>query len=341
MSTALIACVQSTPASLLSSTSASSSTSATTTVTVESGTGSGTYTYQWTISGTTVTLTNGNTVSPTFTYAVAGTTTALCNITDTIFGTTVTSPNFVITWSSPLISTTFTFTPSVNTSYTYDGTTKSITVTPNPAGATYGVTSGSLSVGPGVGSTSAVVTANGSYTGSATSPTITINTAPITAMTWNLNGVSFTSNQSRASGTTYTITVASTTPSAATNSPVTASFSAVGGPYTLTSTGTGNYSGSFTSPQLTITSAVVIGSITESSSSTINNRILTATLTGATATGYAWVKLSGVGGVSGASSQTCTVNSASGGSTTTTMQCTISYSGGSVAPTYTWQWNII
>lgn len=337
MSTALIGCIQSTPASLLSSTSASSSTTATTTVTVESGTGSGTYTYQWTTSGTTVTLTNGTTVSPTFTYSAAGTTTALCNITDTIFGITVTSPNFVITWSSPIISTTFTFTPSVNTSYTYNGSTRSITVTPNPAEATYGVTSGSLTVGPGIGSTSAVVTANGSYTGSATSPTITIIRATISGGVWTLNGASFTSTQSRTAGTTYTIRITSVTPSGAfsTLNTTSRSVSAVGS-YTLVSTASGNYQGSVTSPILRLVS----GSITVNSPpTTVTSRNCTATLTaGTTATSYAWSRISGtVGSISSPSSQTTNINGS--GSSSATFQCTITYSGGSVSPTITIQWN--
>jgi hypothetical protein len=337
MSTALIGCVQSTPASLLSSTSASSSSTATTTVTVEDGTGSGTYTYQWTTSGAAVTLSNGTTVSPTFTYSAVGTTTALCNITDTIFGITVTSPNFVITWSSPIISTTFTFTPSVNTSYTYDGSTRSITVTPNPAGATYSVTSGSLTVGPSIGSTSAVVTANGSYSGSATSPTITIIAATITAMSFTLNGTVFTTTQNRASGTSYTIAVGGTTPAAATKSPTSTTFS-TDGSYSLTSSGTGNYTGTFTSATVRVTTAVVSWSPITPRSST-GSASLTS---GVTPTAYAWSRVSGTScSFSNTTVASPTINEVGTTNTTTVVQCIVSFSGGTSTSSTTIQWGIV
>jgi len=102
MSTALIACIQSTPYSLLSSKSASSSTTATTTVTTSGG--SGTYTYVWTFTGTTCTITNGTTVTPTFTYSAAGTTNAYCTISDTNRKISVTSPSFIITWTDPVLA---------------------------------------------------------------------------------------------------------------------------------------------------------------------------------------------------------------------------------------------
>lgn len=338
MSTALIGCIQSTPASLLSSTSASSSSTATTTVTVESGTGSGTYTYQWTTSGAAVTISNGTTVSPTFTYSAVGTTTALCNITDTIFGITVTSPNFVITWSSPIISTTFTFTPSVNTSYTYNGSTRSITVTPNPAEATYSVTSGSLTVGPSIGSTSAVVTANGSYSGSATSPTITISRATITAMSFTLNGTVFTTTQNRSSGTSYTIAVGGTTPAAASSSisPSSTTFS-TDGSRSLTSSGTGNYTGTFTSATVRVTTAVVSWTPITPRSST-GSASLTS---GVTPTGYAWSRVSGTNCTfSSTTVASPTINEVGTTNTTTVVQCIVSFSGGSSTRSTTITWGL-
>jgi hypothetical protein len=71
-------------------------------------------------------------------------------------------------------------------------------------------------------------------------------------MSFTLNGAAFTSNQSRTAGTSYTIAVSSVTPSAATYSPPSTTVSAAGS-YSLTSSGTGNYQGSFTSPVLTLT----------------------------------------------------------------------------------------
>lgn len=100
MSSSLIACLQATPISTLSSYSASSSTTATTTLSVTAGTGSGSYTYSWTFTGTTCTITNGTTVTPTFTYSSAGTTNAYCIVTDTSRGISVRSADFIITWTS-------------------------------------------------------------------------------------------------------------------------------------------------------------------------------------------------------------------------------------------------
>jgi len=104
MSGSLISCLQATPISTLSSYSASSTSTTTTTITVTTGTGSGSYTYSWTFTGTTCTITNGTTVSPTFTYSAVGTTNAYCIVTDTSRGISVRSPDFIITWTSPVLA---------------------------------------------------------------------------------------------------------------------------------------------------------------------------------------------------------------------------------------------
>jgi hypothetical protein len=334
MSGALIGNTQVTPNCILSSYSASSTSTTTTTLTITAG--NGTNTYLWAFTGTTVTITNGTTVTPTFNYSAAGTTNAFCTVTNEDTGISITSPLFVITWSSPIISTTFTFTPSVNTSYTYNGSTRSITVTPNPAEATYSVTSGSLTVGPSIGSTSAVVTANGSYTGSATSPTITIIRATITAMSFTLNGTVFTTTQNRASGTSYTIAVGGTTPAAATYSPSSTTFS-TDGSRSLTSSGTGNYTGTFTSATVRVTTAVVSWNPITPRSST-GSASLTS---GVTPTGYAWSRVSGTNCTfSSTTVASPTINEVGTTNTTTVVQCVVSFSGGSSTRSTTIQWGL-
>ena len=390
-----------TPIATLSNYSISSSTTTTTTVTVEKG--SGTYTYIWTAPG--CTITNGTTVTPTFTYTAAGTTNAYCTIRNNNTGISIISPTFVITWSAP-ITTTFTFTPSVNTSYVYNNTERTITYTTNPAEATASVTAGSLSVGPDVGSTSGTVTANGDYTGSATSPTITITRAPIsatdvtpaavtyngnlrtaivisnvvgtytgslsasgtnagtytstitgienysgtytggnfvinrqsiTAMSFRLNGTVFTTTQNRASGTTYTIDVGGTTPAAATKSPSSRAAFSTDGTYSLTSSGTGNYTGTFTSATVRVTTAVV-----SYSPVTLRSGTGSATLTtGVTPTAYAWSRVSGTNcSFTGATTSSPTITESGTTNSTTIVQCIISFSGGTSTDTYTIAWGV-
>ena len=255
------------------------------------------------------------------------------------FGNVMVTPDSTLSSSSASSTTTATTTLTVQKgsgTYTY-----AWTVTGTSCTLSNGTTVTPTFTWTGTGTSICYCTVTDSNSNISTrSPdyTITWGRVNITAMTWNLNGVSFTTNQSKPSGTTYTITVASTTPSSATNSPVTASFTAVGGPYTLTSIGTGSYQNSFTSPQLTI-AAAISGSITVNSPpSTVTSRNCTATLTGATATSYSWSRISGtVGSIVSPTLQTTNINGS--GSTTATFQCTITYSGGSVSPTLSITWN--
>lgn len=88
-----------------------------------------------------------------------------------------------ISVSAATTPTTFVFS---NLSYTYDGTVKTATVTPNPGNATY---TANLTGGPAPGTYSVTATANGSFSGSG-SATLTIDSAPAnTAPTihWNFN----------------------------------------------------------------------------------------------------------------------------------------------------------
>jgi hypothetical protein len=74
---------------------------------------------------------------------------------------------------------------------------------------------------------------------------------PITSMTFTLNGDAFTTPQTRTAGTIYTIGISSVTPVGATYSPISFARSSAG-TSSLTSSGTENYQGSFTSPVLTL-----------------------------------------------------------------------------------------
>jgi hypothetical protein len=236
-----------------------------------------------------------------------------------------------------------------SSSFVYDGTLKSATVITNvsPAAATY---TGSLTTsGTNAGSYTSSITGSVNYTGTVSGGTLTISRVSIGSMSFTLNGSPFTSAVSRTAGTSYTIAVlsSSVTPSLATYSPSSLTASTAG-TYSLTSSGTGNYQGSFTSPVLTITAVVVVsGSINETNRFTAWSVQLTATLTGATATGYAWSRIGGTWGgaasisPSGGNPVTATVSSSAPSGSNTIFQCIISYSGGTFTATRTIPWGLI
>ena len=94
-------------------------------------------------------------------------------------GGTDTSPTLGSTTrtAAPIvIATTFSFS---NLSFTYDGSTKTATVTPNPSNATY---TADLTKGPAIGSYTVSASANGSFSGSG-SATLTIAPPPNSAPT--------------------------------------------------------------------------------------------------------------------------------------------------------------
>lgn len=119
----------------------------------------------------------------------------------------------------------------------------------NPTAATTTFTGASL-----VGNTSVYCAVTDTTTGNTLntpSCNITWRAIPITSMTFTLDGVLFSSAQTRNAGTTHSIEIGSVTPIGATYSPISLSRSMVG-TSSLTSFGTGNYQGSFTSPVLTL-----------------------------------------------------------------------------------------
>jgi hypothetical protein len=191
-----------------------------------------------------------------------------------------------------------------------------------------------------VGTTTVYSNVTNSVTGVTSSTpicTISWTAIPITAMTFLLNGVSFTTTQYRAPGG-YTIAVGSVTPSGATYSPTSTTPPTTAGTYSLTSSGTGSYTGSYTSPSLVF----VAGSISDVAN-TSTNHTLTASLSGgATITSVSWSRVSGTNCTfaSGSSNPTsCTEVGTT--ISTTVVQCVISFSGGSVTVSTTVQWGVV
>ena len=295
----------------------------------------------YTLTGTPASPAPSGTPNPS-TFVDAGTYTYPTNITSITPGSGYTlgsvTGNFVI---SPA---TISGTPT-NTTLTFNNSQQSAVVITNvsPAVATY---TGSLTAsGTNAGTYTSSITGNGNYTGSVSGGTLTISRLPITNMSFTLNGVAFTTAQSRTAGTLYTIAVSSVTPSGATYSPTSLTASTAG-TYSLSSSGTGNYTGSRTSPVLTITAAVS-GSVNETNRFTAWSVQLTATLTGATATGYAWSRIGGTWGgaasisPSGGNPVTATVSSSAPTGSNTIFQCIISYSGGTFTATRTIPWGLV
>ena len=142
--------------------------------------GSGNYTYQWSQSGTVITFTTPTSSSTNCTYgslSVSGSTTIYCTVSDTWTGVKVITGNCVITWpvqSTPITSVTWSI--ASNTNSTYNGAAQSVTVVSVvPSGATYSTSTTTATNAGSVASTTN--TGTGSYSGSFTSPNLTISTA--------------------------------------------------------------------------------------------------------------------------------------------------------------------
>lgn len=303
--------------------------------------GRGTYTYLWVSSGTGCTITSATASVTTFTgSSVAGTTNVYCAITDTITGNTLNTDTCSVTWTA--ISQNVVISGSV----TYNGSAQAYTLTGTPATpAPSGTPSSFTNAGTYVYPTNITsITPGSGYNLGSVTGSFVISRLSITAMSFTLNGAAFTTAQSRTAGTSYTIAVSSVTPAGATYSP-SSLVASTAGTYSLSSSGTVNYTGTITSPVLTLTS-VVSGSVAETNRTTATSVQLTATLTGATATSYLWSRIGGTYatqpsiGTTTSNPTTITANGAPNG-TTTIMQCIISYSGGSVSPNLTIQWGLV
>lgn len=321
----------------------------TSSITAVASGGRGTYTYVWSQSGTNCTITSSTSVATTFTGSgVAGTTTVFCNIRDTITGNTLNTPDCVITWTAVpvnqnvVISGTVTFNGG-SQAYTLTGTPVSPAPTGTPStfidAGTYTYPTNITSITPGSG-----------YTLGTVSGSFVINRASITDMSFTLNGAAFTTAQSRTAGTSYTIAVSSVTPSGATYSPPSTTVSTAGS-YSLTSSGTGNYQGSFTSPVLTLTAPpqpLSVGSMVSGQGGLNNtgNATTSGTVTGGTGPyTITWARVSGVLciliGSSGSptSNATWRTNATSGTISTVRMSVTDSL-GATASNTTTIGWNI-
>jgi hypothetical protein len=307
---------------------------------------SGTVTYNggaqaYTLTGTPATPAPSG--SPT-TFTAAGTYVYPTNITSITAGSGYTLGT--VTGSFVINRASISGTPA-SPSLVYNGASQNGTVITgvSPAGLTPGVDySGSVTAtGTSAGTYTSSITGIGNYQGTVSGGTFTITRATITAMSFTLNGVSFTTAQSRAAGTSYTIAVSARTPAGATSTPTSTTVSTAGS-YSLTSAGTVNYQGSFTSPVLTLTAPTPSGSIAETARNTPTQVVLQATLTNATATGYTWARVSGttvsIAGSTTLNAQVTAPTNTQPGATTL-MRCTITYSGGSVAPTYNVQWGFV
>ena len=282
----------------------------TSSVTASVSGGRGVYTYLWTSSGTGCTITSPTAATTTFTgSSTAGSTSVYCAITDTITGNTLNTPTCGITWTAipvpvtqnVVISGVVTYN-TLAQSYTLTGTPASPAPTGNPPQFIYAgtYTSPQITVTPGSGYVL------GSVTGS-----FVISRAPITGMSFTLNGASFTTAQTRTAGTTYTIAVSSVTPSGATYSPTSLTASTAGS-YSLSCSGTVNYTGTRTSPVLTITSppAALSVSLPFIAGGGTTTQTMPTTITGGVPpyTLVSWVKNSGSGVFGGTSVNSAVVN---------------------------------
>lgn len=210
----------------------------------------GTLSYSWQLSGKTSKINAPTSAETTITGldTDTGSTVIYCNITDSVTGVTTSSPESVITWTDVVYQNI-----AISGTVTYNGAAQEYTLTGSPElsapsgrpstftnAGTY--TSDNITISPGSG-----------YTLGTVSGSFTINPITITDMSFTLNGDAFTSNQSRESGTSYTIAVSSTTPTGGSFSHASTTVSDAGS-YTLSSSGSGNYHGGpFTSPVLTLT----------------------------------------------------------------------------------------
>jgi len=300
----------------------------------------GTLTYSWQSSGTTCTINTPTSVATTFTGSdtAAGSTIVYCNITDSVTGVTTSSPECVITWTAVVNQNVV-----ISGTVTYNGASQAYTLTGSPpTPAPSGTPSTFINAGTYVYPTNITsITPGSGYTLGTVSGSFVINRATITNMSFTLNTVAFTTRQYRSAGVTYTIAVSSTTPAAATYSPSSTSQTTAGN-YTLSSSGTGNYTGTNTSSILSLISA----SISQNSPRTPTVVPLSAVLSQIPpSVTYLWARTAGTV-CSFSTGSLANTNCTGSGSLTSTVRCTISYTGSTtspstnLAPTTVIQWGI-
>jgi hypothetical protein len=171
---------------------------------------------------------------------------------------TITSNNASMTYGSSVPS--FTYTPT--------GFVNSETAAVISGGTVTYTTTGTSSSNVGTYAITPVSTLSATnYTFSAANGTLTINPVAITSVTWSIGSATTSAHNS----TAQSVTVSSIAPTGATYSLATTTATNVGSVASTILTGTGNYSGSFTSSNLTIGAPPAPANFTASVSGTTVN----------------------------------------------------------------------
>jgi hypothetical protein len=178
--------------------------------------------------------------------SVAGSTTIFCTVTDTWTGVKSVTANCVITWpvqTIPITAVTWSIGGATNSAYT--ASAQSVTVVSvSPPGATYSTSTTTATDAGSVASTT--ITGTGTYTGSFTSPNLTIIAATISGTAASPPSASY--NAGSQSGTVIT----GVSPVGATFSGSVTASGTNAGTYTSSITGTGNYTGTVNGGTFTI-----------------------------------------------------------------------------------------
>ena len=198
---------------------AANATSGNITATAENSGGSS-LTYSWQKTGTNFTINSSSAASTTVTgLSIAGNSTLYCNVTNQDTGVTNPTPECLITWTPGAIINSVTWSIASATTSAYNGAAQSVTVVSiDPAAATYSLATTTATNAGSIAST--VLTGNGDYTGTFTSPNLTIGTSTITiassgSTSFAFNGaaqsVAYTVSGVYAADTNYSVTGTSAT----------------------------------------------------------------------------------------------------------------------------------
>jgi hypothetical protein len=260
----------------------------------------GTLTYNWKSSVGKSNRINANTSAETTVTGLdtnEGSTTIYCDITDSVTGVTVSSPEAVITWSAVTTQGVV-----ISGAVTYTGSAQAYTLTGTPATpAPVGTPSTFINAGTYVYSTNITsITPGSDYVLGTVTGSFVISPATLTAST-------------RTGSATFTGSSQSVTVLSGINGSFSGSTSVSGtnaGSYTTTITGTGNYGGTVTGT-LTINAATLTAS-TRTGSATFNGESQLVTV---------------LSGINGTHSGSTSVSGTNAGSYTTTITGTGNYTG--------------
>jgi hypothetical protein len=176
--------------------------------------------YSWQKTGTNCTINSSSAVSTTITgSSIAGSTTLYCNVKSQDTGVTNPTPECVITWTPGAIINSVTWSIASATTSAYIGAAQSVTVVSvDPTAATYDLATTTATNAGSIAST--VLTGNDIYTGTFTSPNLTIGASTITiassgSTSFAFNGaaqtVAFTVSGVYAADTNYSVSGTSAT----------------------------------------------------------------------------------------------------------------------------------